>query len=59
LPATLVAAKGDLIAGSAANAADNLSVGSNGTVLTADSAESLESNGLQHFHRRLATQVNS
>ena len=41
LPATLVAAKGDLIAGSAANAADNLTVGSNGTVLTADSAESL------------------
>ena len=41
LPATLIAAKGDLIAGSAANAADNLTVGSNGTVLTADSAESL------------------
>lgn len=41
LPATLISAKGDLIAGSAANAADNLAVGSNGTVLTADSAETL------------------
>jgi hypothetical protein len=41
LPATLVEAKGDLIAGSAAGAADNLAVGSNGTVLTADSAQSL------------------
>lgn len=41
LPATLIEAKGDLIAGSAANAADNLAVGSNGTVLTADSAETL------------------
>ena len=41
LPATLVEAKGDLIAGSAANAADNLAVGSNGTVLTADSAQTL------------------
>lgn len=41
LPATLIEAKGDLVVGSAANAADNLAVGSNGTVLTADSAESL------------------
>ena len=41
LPATLIEAKGDLIAGSAANAADNLAVGANGTVLTADSAETL------------------
>lgn len=41
LPATLIEAKGDLIAGSAANAADNLTVGSNGTVLTADSAQTL------------------
>lgn len=41
LPATLIEAKGDLIAGSAAGAADNLAVGSNGTVLTADSAETL------------------
>ena len=41
LPATLVEAKGDLIAGSAANAADNLAVGANGTVLTADSAQTL------------------
>ena len=41
LPATLIDAKGDLIAGSGANAADNLAVGSNGTVLTADSAETL------------------
>ena len=41
LPATLIEAKGDLIAGSAANAADNLAVGANGTVLTADSAQTL------------------
>lgn len=41
LPATLVEAKGDLIVGSAANAADNLAVGANTTVLTADSAETL------------------
>jgi hypothetical protein len=41
LPATLIDAKGDLIAGSGANAADNLAVGANGTVLTADSAQSL------------------
>lgn len=41
LPATLVEAKGDLIAGSSAGNADNLSVGSDGTVLTADSAQSL------------------
>lgn len=41
LPATLITAKGDLIAGSAAGAADNLVVGTNGTVLTADSAETL------------------
>lgn len=41
LPATLIEAKGDLIAGSAANAADNLAVGTNGTVLTADSAQTL------------------
>ena len=41
LPATLIEAKGDLIAGSAAGAADNLAVGADGTVLTADSAQTL------------------
>ena len=37
--ATLIDAKGDLIAGSAADTAARLAVGSNGQVLTADSAE--------------------
>ncbi len=41
LPATLVAAKGDLIVGSSANNADNLAVGTDGYVLTADSSETL------------------
>lgn len=38
---SLIDAKGDLIAGSAADAAGRLAVGSNGQVLTADSAQSL------------------
>ena len=39
IPATLIDAKGDLIAGSAADTAARLAVGTNGYVLTADSAE--------------------
>jgi hypothetical protein len=39
IPATLIDAKGDLIAGSAADTAVRLAVGTNGQVLTADSAE--------------------
>jgi len=39
IPATIFDAKGDLIAASAADTAARLAVGSNGTVLTADSAE--------------------
>jgi hypothetical protein len=41
LPATLVAAKGDLIVGSAANNADNLPVGTDGNILIADSTQTL------------------
>lgn len=41
LPATIMDAKGDLIAASAADAAGRLAVGTNGHVLTADSAQSL------------------
>lgn len=41
LPATLITAKGDLVVGSASAAADNLPVGTNGYVLTADSSETL------------------
>lgn len=40
IPATLLDAKGDLIAASAADTAARLAVGTNGHVLTADSAES-------------------
>ncbi len=39
IPATIIDAKGDLIAGTAADTAGRLGVGANGTVLTADSAE--------------------
>ena len=39
LPATIIDAKGDLIGGTAADTAARLAVGSNGQVLTADSAE--------------------
>src|SRR5687767_4391202 len=39
IPATLLDAKGDLIAASAADTAARLAVGTNGQVLTADSAE--------------------
>ena len=39
IPETLIDAKGDLVAGSAADTAARLAVGSNGYVLTADSAE--------------------
>jgi hypothetical protein len=39
IPATIIDAKGDLIAGTAADTASRLAVGANGTVLTADSAE--------------------
>ena len=39
IPATIVDAKGDLIAGTAADTVSRLAVGSNNTVLTADSAE--------------------
>jgi hypothetical protein len=41
LPATLITAKGDLVVGSASGAADNLAVGTNGHVLTADSSQTL------------------
>jgi hypothetical protein len=41
ISATIVDAKGDLIAGSAADTAARLAVGSNGHVLTADSAQTL------------------
>jgi hypothetical protein len=41
IPATLLDAKGDLIAASAADTAGKLTVGSNGQVLTADSAQTL------------------
>jgi hypothetical protein len=39
IPATILDAKGDLIAASADDTADRLAVGANGTVLTADSGE--------------------
>jgi len=39
IPATIIDAKGDLIAGTAADTAGRLAVGTNGQVLTADSAE--------------------
>lgn len=39
IPATIIDAKGDLIAGTAADTAGRLAVGANGTVLTADSGE--------------------
>lgn len=39
IPATLIDAKGDLIAGTAADTAGRLAVGTNGYVLVADSAE--------------------
>ena len=39
IPATIIDAKGDLIAGTAADTVARLAVGANGTVLTADSAE--------------------
>jgi hypothetical protein len=39
IPATIIDAKGDLIAGTAADTAGRLAVGANGTVLTADSVE--------------------
>ena len=39
IPATIIDAKGDLIAGSAADTAARVAVGTNGYVLTADSAE--------------------
>ena len=39
IPATIIDAKGDLIAGTAADTASRIAVGANGTVLTADSAE--------------------
>ncbi len=39
IPATIIDAKGDLIAGTAADTAGRLAVGTNGHVLTADSAE--------------------
>lgn len=38
LPVTIIDAKGDLIAGTAADTADNLAVGANGSALIADSA---------------------
>jgi hypothetical protein len=41
IPPTLLDAKGDIIAASAADAAGKLTVGSNGQVLTADSAQTL------------------
>jgi len=41
LPATLITAKGDLVVGSASAAADNLAVGTDGYVLTADSSQTL------------------
>lgn len=40
IPATIIDAKGDLIAGTAADTADRLAVGTNGHVLTADSTAS-------------------
>ena len=39
IPATILDAKGDIIAATAADTASRLAVGANGTVLTADSAE--------------------
>lgn len=39
LPASIVDAKGDLIAGTAADTVDNLPVGTNGQILTADSTQ--------------------
>ena len=39
IPATIIDAKGDLIAGTAVDTAGRLAVGANGTFLTADSAE--------------------
>ena len=41
LPATLITAKGDLVVGSGNAAADNLAVGTDGYVLTADSSQTL------------------
>lgn len=38
IPATIIDAKGDIIAGTAADTADRLAVGANNTVLTADSS---------------------
>lgn len=40
IPATIIDAKGDLIAGTAADTADRLAVGTNGQILTADSTTS-------------------
>ena len=41
LPATLITAKGDLVVGTSSGNADNLAVGTDGYVLTADSNETL------------------
>ena len=51
IPATIADAKGELIAGTAADTVDRLAVGTNGQVLTADSTAST---GLAWIHLRLA-----